>query len=101
MRIRLGRLKQLLREAMHNTMVAYTQPAQASPESMRGASHPSLASHDPVTVKTNQVMKVLQSQGKQVNAKDVKKLLSTVNPKRLLVLSAEDLAKQVALKLAN
>ena len=95
------RLRELIREAMHDTVVAPTQYSEPSPESMRKLDMPAMRSNDPLDIKVDQVLKILSKQGQTVDARDVKKLLSTVNPKRLLVMPAEDVAKQVAKKLAN
>lgn len=102
MRLKLSELRRLIREAVHDTMMAHTEPVEASPESLKVADHASLGGqNNPLTAKVNQVMKVFARQGKQVNANDVKKLLSTVDPQRLLVLTADQVAAQVAKKLAS
>ena len=101
MKIRLGALRRLIREVGRDTMVAPTQPAQASPESMRTMSHPSLASQSPLDNKVNLVIKALGKMGKHADARDVKKLLSTVEPGRLLVIPPDQLAQAVAKRLAN
>ena len=101
MKIRLGALKRLIREVGRDTVMSPTQPAEASPESMRTMSHPSLAAQSPLDNKVNLVVKALTKMGKHVDARDVKKLLSTVDPQRLLILPPDQVAKAVAKRLAN
>jgi len=101
MRIRLGRLRQLIREEARDTIMAPTQYSEPSPESMRRLDMPAMRSNDPLQIKVDQVIKILNHDHVQVDARDVKKLLSTVDPKRLLVMKVDAIAKQVQKKLAN
>jgi hypothetical protein len=81
--------------------MAPTQPAQASPESVRSASHPSLKSQDPVSVKAEQVLRVLNSKGNRARLEDVKKFISGVDPQRLFKLTPDQIANAFIKKTSN
>lgn len=101
MRIALWKLRKIIREGLHDTNMAHTQPVQSSPESMRTASHPSMVAPDPVSSKANQVMKVIHGLGKNADIRDLKKFVSTLSPKRMLVLTSKDIATAFLKKAAN
>jgi hypothetical protein len=101
MRITLGELRRIIREGLHDTNMAHTQPVQSSPQSVRTASHPSMASQDPVNSKANQVEKVIQGMGKNVDIRDLRKFISSLSPKRVLVLTTKDIATAFLKKTSN
>jgi hypothetical protein len=101
MKITLGRLRRLVREAARDTVMAPTEPVEASPEAVRTASHPSLRAPSPADAKVNQVSKLLQAKGHHANVQDLKKFVSGLDPKRALVLTPEDIASAFLKKTAN
>lgn len=91
----------MIREGLHDTNMAHTQPVQSSPQSVRTASHPSMAAQDPINSKANQVEKVIQGMGKNVDIRDLRKFVSTLSPKRMLVLTTKDIATAFLKKTSN
>ena len=95
MKIKLSQLRRLVREAIHDTMMAYTEPVPSTPASIQNGQHPAMQQRSQVDNKVNQVVKLLTKQGRHVDANQIKQFVTQLDPQEQLVMTAEQIAAQM------
>lgn len=94
MKISVKFLRKIIREAIGDTMMAYTEPAPASQQSYQAGDHQAMRDTQG-TNKANQVAKIVnQKTGNTSATQRVQQYVAQMDPQQRLVLTADQIAQE-------